>query len=679
MGNLVEWRNSLLKKIRLFTHIDVIRFVRERQIQLSDEDIEDMVCHMNDCLTNDVDQYQAWIDDARIAQICDIIVQCVGGVGVGEQWTNEMRTEAQQTAYAELEHWIDNEQTPWCDELKYKIGQIINQSIERYVEERCITFTPELKECFTRYLMRFAGVPGERVGVVDGQDLAPLWDSAENFNREDKETLIGKLVRSLKKHYDAAIENGEIPADTLVFLQERWEGNIDINTLSFHQVAECVYNGKGFKGGGHLSGNPWYGLALIQAGRGNNHPWSAFDAQYRGLLYCIIIQNRWGVLQNLDVENFYCEIKEKTFYGAIAKTYWGGLGLAQILTDYCQKELLAQVDNQPIIIFNDMQPAQNDEQGDENDANQGDFGGAYQYNGNDAEQNDEYRAVQELLEKLKFNIDETLCSLQPFIHYRREYTANRRRQAYALRFGVASAKEVDILKDATYGDINQADLTRLTRKTRWAVYRVRGKLNVTEPVLNLLCQGVQKEVFNAFWQTYRAAGMTALLKLEMAFNNKSEIRNFWETLNSLDKVVKSKKNVADNVEDITQTINDARNSLEKIRGERDVQDWLRNYVDSVLERINSPADAEQKLEGIETVVREIRENWENICEPYFIQENTILSCDWRNRFVKLWLESSVRNDDTAGHIGEAIAVLLACIDRIDRETGDYNAFFEHNN
>lgn len=157
----------------------------------------------------------------------------------------------------------------------------------------------EIDALFEEWLERFAG----------------LWDARDAFEN-DAPTVLAKWRALLRRH-----------EATVAYTKTRKE------------VAESVFNGRGFKGGGNLGGNPFFDVALITAAaRNQTNAWNAFDLLFKELLtawaikWASVSMNRDRELLKIgDFEYWYEEFKTELYLRRVAQNYRGDCGLRNFL------------------------------------------------------------------------------------------------------------------------------------------------------------------------------------------------------------------------------------------------------------------------------------------------------------------------------------------------------------
>lgn len=172
---------------------------------------------------------------------------------------------------------------------------------------------------------------------IEDEKERELFETRKNAEKEIIDALFESWLRLFACFWDSK-EAFEADAPTVVAkwraLLQRHEATVGF-AKTRREVAESVFNGRGFKGGGNLGGNPFCDVALLTAAAHNqSNAWRAFDAAYKEMLtawaikWASVKMNRGReIFEIADFEFWYDEFKSELYLRKAAQSYRGDAGL----------------------------------------------------------------------------------------------------------------------------------------------------------------------------------------------------------------------------------------------------------------------------------------------------------------------------------------------------------------
>lgn len=648
-GRLQYLKDERVQRIGMFVYRDLMLFTRERRTGWADGQVKKMAAfaykkverYMND-------EYKTWTPELieRIRTfVRDGVERCAGDDGA---WVPELLAETTDEGVraflgkiaSEIVERRIGEQTPPAPELVDKIKKVATESLKRYYDEHSLALTPELKEKFCLYLTRFAGVPENNKEL-----LYPLWNSYKDYEGDDKEALLGKYTAALARHFKTA-RTEETPPKTREFLQQKgW--NRDGRELELEQVIDCVYCGAGFTGdNGKLGGNPFYDLALFQrlknAGAADN-AYTAYRETCEEKLLAMIYSNRAGVLADLDAEEFYQEFQFNVFVDNYP--YKGDAGLSAYLQKACARNLAKlkeQIMERGVLRNFDADLANVPQDDDDNQGSEPN---------NDAG----------LFETVKRNIDDALLNLKTVEVGGLEYNANARRLAYALRLGAAWAKEIELIGEEArlYMVTASAEKKRKRRKDKVSGAEKDGAASEEKD-----CERCKDEVPGTEKDGAESANngrKRYVFGKPVAGSNEKQI-----TGPELKYLCRQTKWLGSKVRRWLGAayLKEQENDKKDQSQDKEIDKVFGAVQDEILTAIAKAYAPQAQRAGdkkLEERIRNAFEKW--------------LSFQWRARLGELWCNG---NKDVSEGVSNTVAAWIECVDRIDRETGEYRSFFNEN-
>ncbi len=620
-------------------------------------------------------------------------------------------------------------QTCWTPERKRTVSLIVAENVKRFNDERQMNWKVELMTLFQAMLALCLGM---RVGQAKWNPFnwlfkrtveAPgLWDTLGAF-MNDIDQILEKWNTAINLQRNRGLEKTlnegkNLPRDTVAILNQNGVVG-DYRNLSDYHIALCLSKRQGFRGEGHLGGNPFYDLAfLVAAAARNQNVQGAFDVVYKASLKCAM--KKWAfktgivdVLKTNDFDNWYVDLKNDVLWFGKANGYAGMSGLSSYLAKIYMKK-----GNATLKYWT---------------SKEGNETLKYWSSKEDADIQTRARnalpQIQSINVEIKRRIDKAFCEMTPF-----------ERRVYALRIGPAQHEEVELIgANARQADITEAELKAVVTPTRMLKNEVAQSLSCKPERVKTTFDGVKKKVLTAFWdglETVFDAGISAawLKQGIMVCREKNECA-FYAAMDNLARKVSDENSTNDDVNVVLEqslaVVENIKTAAEQTKRQatnsRTTEEKRKERLNAIVRAFKVRVDraGEQKKERAERTLQVAKEKLAMSRELFASYEREIekqealllwaipavaelkkinadnsreaikaalekiwsvsckkirkelwqdfLSFFWRDNLRRLW--RSGIEIEIAHIVSDSIAAWVECLSRIDPENGEYRSLF----